>query len=95
MSFVLRSSAPQETGRLKTALAEAAKREPILRSKGFARTADSPHMAVVQGVRARIVVATDTSKASPAVSELVVIGYHLSRPKVASILSELTATSWK
>jgi len=95
MSFVLRSDAPQESGRLKTALTEAAKSEPILRSKGFARLSDSPHMAVVQGVRARIMVALDASKDSPAVSELVVIGYHLSRPKVAAILSELTATSWK
>lgn len=95
MSFVLRSDAPQESGRLKAALMEAAKSEPILRSKGFARLSDSPNMAVVQGVRARIMVALDASKESPAASELVVIGYHLSRPKVAAILSELTATSWK
>lgn len=95
MSFVLRSSAPQDSEKLKAALTEAAKREPILRSKGFARLADSPHVAVVQGVRARIMVAVDASKESPALSELVVIGYHLSRAKVAAILSELTATFWK
>jgi cobalamin biosynthesis protein CobW len=95
MSFVLRSQAPQDAVRLKAALAEAAKAEPILRSKGFARMADSAEMAIVQGVRTRITVATDPAKSSPPVSELVVIGYHLSRAKVAAILSEYTATSWK
>lgn len=95
MSFVLRSQAPQDAARLQSALAEAAKAEPILRSKGFARMADAAGMAVVQGVRTRITLATDPAKSHPPASELVIIGYHVSRTRVAAILSDHTATTWK
>jgi cobalamin biosynthesis protein CobW len=105
LSFVLRSQAPQQTEQLKAALIEAARVEPILRTKGFVRTACTPgtsstdlqQTALVQGVRSRVIISTESSAAVTASvnkSELVFIGYHPSRAKVAALLSDLTGTLW-
>ena len=95
MSFVLRSAAPQPAQILQTALAEIARREPVLRAKGYIRAADTPHAVLVQGVRTRVSLDHDVQKPAAAKSELVFIGYHLSRSVVAALLSELTASTWK
>ena len=95
LSFVLRSQAPQKTETLKSALIEAAKAEPILRSKGFIRTNDSERAVLVQGVRSRVAISVDAEKSAPQKSELVFIGYHPSRTKVAALLTDLTGTTWR
>ena len=92
LSFVLHSHKPQHAKTLKSALVEAAKAEPILRSKGFIRTEDAA--LLVQGVRARVVISVDAAKPTAEISELVFIGYHLSRFNVAALLSDLTGTPW-
>jgi cobalamin biosynthesis protein CobW len=104
LSFTLRSQSPQPADKLKQAIAEAAKSEPILRTKGFVRTLDGKRPQLVQGVRTRVTINLDAADASNAAanenvetdkSELVFIGYHPSRSKVAALLSELTGTHWK
>lgn len=95
LSFTLRSEAPQQVEKLKAALVEAAKTEPILRSKGFVHIADVKHAVLVQGVRSRVTVSADAEKNAARKSEIVFIGYHPSRAKVATLLSELTGTPWK
>jgi cobalamin biosynthesis protein CobW len=95
LSFVLRSQAPQQTETLKSALIEAAKAEPILRSKGFIRTSDSERAVLVQGVRSRVAISVDAEKTAPQKSELVFIGYHPSRTKVAALLTDMTGTTWR
>ena len=95
MSFTLRSDAPQQAEKLKAALTEAAKVEPVLRSKGFVRAIDAEHPVLMQGVRSRIIVSIDHGKPAVKRSELVFIGYHMSRTKVAALLTELTGTQWK
>jgi cobalamin biosynthesis protein CobW len=49
---------------------------------------------LVQGVRTRVVVTetVDRSKQNP--SELVFIGYHLGRSRVAALLRQLTGAAW-
>lgn len=93
LSFVLRSAEPQQAETLRQALVEVAKAEPLLRCKGFIALAGQA--VLVQGVRTRIVLSTDTAKPSTTESELVFIGYHLNRNTVAKQLSELTGTVWQ
>ncbi|MFL9879659.1 GTP-binding protein [Herbaspirillum rhizosphaerae] len=104
LSFTLRSQSPQPADKLKQAIAEAAKSEPILRTKGFVRTLEGKRPQLVQGVRTRVTINLDAADAANAAaneavetdkSELVFIGYHPSRSKVAALLSELTGTNWK
>lgn len=95
LSFVLRSQEPQQPETLKQALIEVAKVEPLLRSKGFIRLVDPDQSVLVQAVRTRVAISTDTIKQSAKESELVFIGYHLNRNKVAALLSRLTATQWQ
>jgi len=100
LSFTLRSQSPQPADKLKHAIAEAAKSEPILRTKGFVRTLEGKRPQLVQGVRTRVTINPDAADAAKeardaAKSELVFIGYHPSRSKVAALLSELTGTHWK
>jgi len=95
LSFVLRSQAPQQPEALKTALSETAKAEPILRIKGFILTDNPENAMLVQGVRTRMVISNHAVKKSAQVSEIVFIGYHLNRNKVAALLSQLTATQWQ
>jgi cobalamin biosynthesis protein CobW len=94
LSFVLRSEAPQRIAALKEALLQAAQREPILRSKGFIRSAEAVGAVLVQGVRARIVISADRTRADVQRSELVFIGYHVSRSNVVQLLSSMTGTKW-
>ncbi|MDP1970219.1 MAG: GTP-binding protein, partial [Methylobacter sp.] len=76
------------------ALIEIAKTEPLLRSKGFIKTAPDQSV-LVQGVRTRVAITTDAIKQSAKESELVFIGYHLNRNTVAALLFRMTATNWK
>ena len=102
LSFTLRSDAVQPLPQLQAALSEAARQEPILRSKGFVLAAGRPRPVLVQGVRERVTLAgpeAGESNAPDAVpparqSELVFIGYHASRARVAGLLSTITATHW-
>ncbi|MFA6161938.1 MAG: GTP-binding protein [Methylobacter sp.] len=94
LSFVLRSQEPQQAETLKHALIEIAKAEPLLRSKGFIKTAPAQSI-LVQGVRTRVAICVDTTKQSAKESELVFIGYHLNRNTVTALLSQLTGTVWK
>ncbi|HEX8405910.1 MAG TPA: GTP-binding protein [Duganella sp.] len=95
LSFVLRSDAPQDAQQLKDALLAAAKAEPILRSKGYIRLRDTDNAVLVQGVRARLTLQLDAGKPAAASSQLVFIGYHINRVKVAELLSERTGTAWR
>lgn len=95
LSFVLRSTEPQQPESLKQALIELAKAEPLLRCKGFIQLNAPDQSALVQGVRTRVAISTDTTKLSSKESELVFIGYHLNRNTVATLLSKLTGTSWQ
>jgi cobalamin biosynthesis protein CobW len=95
LSFVLRSQEPQQSDTLKHALMETAKAEPLLRCKGFILLALPDKSVLVQGVRTRIAITTDTANLAAKESELVFIGYHLNRTKVAALLFELTGTVWK
>jgi cobalamin biosynthesis protein CobW len=99
LSFALSSPEPQETERLKAALLAAARSEPLLRVKGFIRSAshtiNGAHAVLVQAVRTHVTMSTDAAKTPPVKSELVFIGYHLNRTNVAALLTELTATAWK
>lgn len=94
LSFVLRSQEPQQAERLRAALVEVARVEPVLRAKGFIRSTDPQHTAVVQGVRSRVTISPDAAKEFSEKSELVFIGYHPSRTNVAALLSDLTGTTW-
>ena len=95
LSFVLRSREPQQAETLKTALIETTKAEPILRIKGFVRTADPAQDILIQGVRTRMAISANTIKKSARESAVVFIGYHTNRVKVATLLSALTGTLWK
>lgn len=90
-SFVLRSASPQDGERLRAAVREAALREPILRAKGFAQL-DHHHRLVLQAVRTRVDARREHAHGHD--SELVFIGYHPNRTRVAALLSELTETAW-
>jgi cobalamin biosynthesis protein CobW len=100
LSFTLRSDDAQSLPQLELALAEAAQQEPILRSKGFVYANDQRGPVLVQGVRARITLTADSKNEmsddtnNARQSELVFIGYHASRARVASLLSAITATDW-
>jgi cobalamin biosynthesis protein CobW len=91
LSFVLRSAAPQQLQVLKEALQQAALTEPVLRCKGFV-DCGAEGIVLVQGVRGRIDVKPDAQQAAR--SELVFIGYHLSRSKVAAVMAGVTGTRW-
>jgi cobalamin biosynthesis protein CobW len=94
LSFTLRSGEYQDIGALRTALERLAEAEPLLRCKGFALSTEAGRPVLLQGVRTRVVSTNETLKQAPKVSELVLIGYHLSRSRVASTLSRLTGTVW-
>lgn len=94
LSFVLRSREPQDAQALRSALARAAREEPVLRAKGFARVSDSQHGLLLQGVRSRVAAEWSNDAARRDTSEIVFIGYHLSRSRLAALLSEATGTRW-
>ena len=99
MSFTLRCATPQQATRLCQAVAQAARQEPVLRSKGFVcvESGDGqlPRRQLLQGVRTRVNLASDGPVVDSTGSELVFIGYHLSRARIAALLSESTASEWK
>lgn len=94
LSFTLRCGQHQDVGTLRTALERAAEAEPILRCKGFVRSAEEGRPVLLQGVRTRVVSSVAAPKMPLNVAELVFIGYHLSRSRVAAMLSRLTGAAW-
>ena len=94
LSFTLRSGERQSVGALRTALEQVAQAEPLLRCKGFALGSEGERPVLFQGVRTRVVATEQAPRAPIKESELVFIGYHLSRSRVASMLSQLTGTAW-
>lgn len=98
LSFVLRSGEAQDVARLRRAIEQTASSQPLLRCKGFVTDADGVP-TLLQGVRARVVSGEAPGGAqSPAAirgGELVFIGYHLNRTRVASILTRATGTTWR
>jgi cobalamin biosynthesis protein CobW len=94
LSFVLKSDAPQDPDKLQAALVEAARAEPLLRCKGYVQAADGEVPVLVQGVRTRFAL-TPAPSATRARSQLVFIGYHLSRAKVAALLAARTGCAWR
>lgn len=94
LSFVLRSSAPQQPQILSNALAQLAQAEGLLRVKGHVITQDAAHPWLVQGVRERINLDPAMETAPIKHSELVCIGYHLNHQRLAERLSAATSTVW-
>jgi len=94
LSFTLRSGTHQDINALRGALERVAEAEPLLRCKGFALSTEDGRPVLLQGVRTRVVSTPEAPKQSPERSELVFIGYHLSRSRVADALSRLTSTVW-
>ena len=94
LSFTLRSGEQQSVSALRTALEQVAEAEPLPRCKGFALRSDGRAPMLLQGVRTRVVATEATPQSQGKGSELVFIGYHLSRSRVASMLSRLTGTAW-
>jgi cobalamin biosynthesis protein CobW len=93
LSFTLRSVERQDVEVLRGALERIAVAEPLLRCKGFVLSvAGQP--ALLQGVRTRVVASDESARERPKNSELVFIGYHLSRARVATSLSQLTGRTW-
>lgn len=95
LSFRLSNAQPQPIERLKAALIDVARREPVLRSKGFVQAAPAGEPMLIQAVRTRVTVQAERARRPARKSELVFIGYHLDRRRVATRLSELTQTRWQ
>ncbi len=95
LSFVLRSTERQNVSLLQQALERIAEKEPLLRCKGLVLSSVPAQPVLVQGVRTRVSI-TGKAPTAPAIerSELVFIGYHLSRSRVASLLTDLTGVVW-
>ena len=97
-SFVLHSHQAQDAERLKNAVREVTREQPVLRAKGFAAIRGKPQRLVIQAVRNRVHAyfestqeGTETDR--PA-SSLVFIGYHPSRDRVTELMRQLTASTW-
>ena len=94
LSFTLRSGESHDVAVLRGVLERVAGEEPLLRCKGFVLSAESGRAVLLQGVRTRVMLGDEAPKLSPEGSELVFIGYHLSRSRVAATLSRLTGKDW-
>jgi cobalamin biosynthesis protein CobW len=100
LSFTLRSNESHDLTLVRDALARLAGEEPLLRCKGFVLSAHSGRAVLLQGVRTRVMLGQEYSPGlrqgseGPSGSELVFIGYHLSRSRVAAALSGLTGKVW-
>ena len=94
LSFTLRSGERQEVEILRVALERVAAEEPLLRCKGFVLSAEADRPVLLQGVRTRVAVSDRAPEGPLQKSELVFIGYHLSRARVAASLSQLTGRAW-
>ncbi len=97
LSFVLRSSEPQDPNALTLALEKAVEAQPILRSKGFAHIrslAQNKQLLLLQSVRKRISSTVESRDSITNNSEIVFIGYHLDRAVVAQLFNDITGTQW-
>jgi cobalamin biosynthesis protein CobW len=94
LSFTLRSGESHDIGLLRDALEYVAAEEPLLRCKGFVLSTESGRCVLLQGVRKRVMLGNEYSPPSQQGSELVFIGYHLSRSRVAAALGRLTGKVW-
>lgn len=98
LSFVLRSGETQDVPRLREAIVHTASTEPLLRCKGFV-TDETGAPVLLQAVRTRVVSGrAPGGEALPGparAGELVFIGYHLNRARVASILTCATGALWR
>jgi len=100
LSFTLRSHESHDLALVREALQRVAGEEPLLRCKGFVLSAGSGRPVLLQGVRTRVMLGQEyspraqKSAAGLKGSELVFIGYHLSRSRVAAALSGLTGKAW-
>lgn len=94
LSFTLCSGERQSVGALRAALERVAETEPLLRCKGFALGCEDETPVLLQAVRARVMATPEKARSPIERSELVFIGYHLSRARVGSMLSRLTGTAW-
>ncbi|MGC5809137.1 CobW family GTP-binding protein [Ralstonia pseudosolanacearum] len=92
-SFMVRSHDAQDADTLRHAIAAITRSEPILRAKGFARAGAG--RVLIQAVRNRVEARLEPDAAPPRQAQLVFIGYHPSRPRVAEQLRELTGTDWR
>jgi cobalamin biosynthesis protein CobW len=95
LSFTLRSDAQQDTDQLRGALERIAAAEPLLRCKGFVQSSTADRPILIQGVRTRVVATESGPAAQLKDSELVFIGYHLGRARVAAMLRDMTGTAWR
>ena len=94
-SFVLHSSQPQDSEKLKAAVKEVSVDQPVLRAKGFASIEGKNHRLVVQAVRNRVQAYFEEAHSHDHESQLVFIGYHCRRDRTADLMHRLTGTEWK
>jgi cobalamin biosynthesis protein CobW len=94
LSFTLRSSEQHDVSCLRDALESVAQTESLLRCKGFVLSAEAGRYVLFQGVRTRVMLSDAAPAQLPKDSELVFIGYHLSRARIAATLSRLTGKAW-
>lgn len=94
LSFTLRSDEHQEIEALRVALERIAAEEPLLRCKGFVLSTAEGRPVLLQAVRTRVLASNESPAEQPRKSELVFIGYHLGRARVATTLSQLTGRTW-
>ena len=94
LSFTLRSTEQHDVACLRDALESVAQTESLLRCKGFVLSAEAGRHVLFQGVRTRVMLSDAAPARLPNGSELVFIGYHLSRARIAATLSRLTGKAW-
>jgi len=95
LSFTLRTDAQQDADQLRIALERIAAAEPLLRCKGIVQSVAANGPILVQGVRTRVVATEGATATQLKESELVFIGYHLVRARVAAMLRDLTGAAWR
>jgi len=109
-SFTLQCAAPLDASVLSTALEKIAGLEPLMRVKGYASIENSSRRLLIQGVRTRIETAWQSAPETPIPdadntaaqrslptangTQLVFIGYHAVRSRIAEQLALLTGQSW-
>lgn len=95
LTFVLRSDIPQQPAKLAGALERLAHSEKLFRVKGYVTVEGDPQPWLAQGVRERIDIQPAATAKPVNSTELVCIGYHLSRQRMAHALGEMTGTLWR
>ncbi|MBV8070472.1 MAG: GTP-binding protein [Acidobacteriaceae bacterium] len=94
-SFVLHCHEPQEVEKLKSAVRDVTRQQPILRAKGFAFIGGKDRRLVVQAVRTRVQTYFEKNQSHETDSSLVFIGYHPRREQVVGLMRELTGSEWR